>query len=61
MVFDLDYLQNQNIYYVDVGGLGRPSEAIQNLILMHKLIRIQIISGSTYLNIRHLAHCGFDP
>ena len=28
-------------------GLGTPSETIQNLILMHKLIRIQGVSEST--------------
>ena len=35
----LDDAPNQNIYYVNVDGLRRPSETIQNLILMHKLIR----------------------
>ena len=46
MVF-LDHPPNQNIYYVNVDGLGRPSETIQNL--MRKLIRIQSVSGSTIL------------
>ena len=36
----LDHPPNQNIYYVNVDGLGGPSETIQNLILVHKLIRI---------------------
>ena len=34
--------QNQ-ILDLPVDGIGRPSETIQNLILMHKLIRIHIV------------------
>ena len=34
---------NQTIYYVNMDDLGRPSETIQNLILMHKLIRIHSV------------------
>ena len=33
-----DHSPNQNIYYVNEDGLGRPSETIQNLILTHTLI-----------------------
>ena len=35
-------------YLIFGDGLGRPSETIQNLILMHKLIRIRNVSGSTF-------------
>ena len=38
-----DHPPNQNIYCVNVDGLGRPSETIQNLILMHKLIWISAV------------------
>ena len=47
----LEHPPNQNIYYVNMDGLGRPSETIQNLILMHKLIRIRSVSGSTYATV----------
>ena len=46
MVFQ-DHPSNQNIYYVNVDRLERPSETIQNLILMDKLIGIPSVSGST--------------
>ena len=34
---------NQNISYVAVDGIGRPSDTIQNVILMHKLIQIHSV------------------
>ena len=43
----LDHPPNQNIYYVNVDGLGRHSKTIQNLILVHQLIWIRSVSGFT--------------